>query len=162
MNYIRKYSPRAYLFMYNTHWPIWSGGGGVGLWWGLVFVLCWFYSGLNCQITDIRSDLLDPMGPPRETLVFRTAYWHGLLPGLLGREGWESTWCFPLAELAWACLVQMILNLPPSHVFCLLLSLNMLAGTTFYLVTVLCMGTPTKFYTTYLRIGHCTMCTMSS
>jgi len=56
------------------------------------------------------------MVPTRETLVIRGAYRHGILPSLLGREGYESQWRLSQADMATACLEQLIPIPPPNHV----------------------------------------------
>jgi len=71
----------------------------------------------------------------RETVVLRTAYWHGILPSLLGPEVSEVPGWLPLADLASACLEQLIRIPPPNHVYHLLLCFNSRAGTSVSLVS---------------------------
>jgi len=74
----------------------------------------------------------------RETVVLRAAYWHDILPDLLGREGSESPWWLPLADLVWACLEQLIRTPSLTHVFRLLQSFSGRASTSVSLVFSLC------------------------
>jgi len=150
----RKRSNKAIQFFWNqkfpldeaikSHWngPIRSSDTKIGPWNGQIQLADTKIGPWNGPIQSpdkkigpflhdeaIHSFKIRSMKRHRETIVLRAVHWQGILLSSLGQEGSESPGWLPLADLASACLEQLIRTPPPlTHVFHLLLSCVSIVG----------------------------------